>query len=418
VLHETYYDQFEKLKPDGKRCYKELTRESLMRTLGLDLTLTHNIGLSLKASIPFFELYRLGLQVFDIFNSLIFSYEPEKRNDRIFPSVFRVVVHNNHIYKINTNEKKLQQTVSYDVKESDTNYITNNLNITSNYNIIEDEENVKHVVVHDLAEIVKLITASTEEDGKIIFIVIGSLEHILFEIINAQYTPSITFRCGIITAIFLKVDQKEIVIKDGSVWADNETLNFDLDQNTFDAYTKTYKSVYNQVINKSFKSEYNQSSQAIDNVLPMGPCGGYFKDYTLVELNAIDMRKAYTDNLMKIENVPVYSFFDTYAAYDGHLEEPETLYIVKCSGNPILFPTVISRCYGIKLSYARSVGIMFEITHYKRPSNLIPADFNKTITDLYETKIDERDPVNDKDLKKQIVNTILGLTEKKRNNKT
>ena len=55
LLHETYYDQFEKLKPDGKRCYKELTRESLMRTLNLDLTLTHNIGLSLKASLPFFE---------------------------------------------------------------------------------------------------------------------------------------------------------------------------------------------------------------------------------------------------------------------------------------------------------------------------------------------------------------------------
>ena len=418
LLHETYYDQFEKLKPDGKRCYKELTRESLMHTLGLDISMTQNIGLSLKSSIPFFEKYHLGLQVFDIYNSLIFSYEPEKRNAVISPSVFRAVVHNNHIYKINANEKKLQQTVKYDVKVSDSNYISNNLNITSNYNIIEDEEKVKHVVVDDLSQIVNLITASIEEEGKIIFIVIGSLEHILFEIINAQYTPSISFRCGIITSIYIKADQKEIVIKDGSVWADNETLNLDLDQSTFDAYTAAYKSVYNQVINKSFKSEYNQSSQAIDNVLPMGPCGGYFKDYSMLDLNAVDMRKAYTDNLMRIENVPVYSFFDTYIAYDGHQIEPETVYIVKGSNNPILFPTTISRCYGIKLTYAQSVDIAFEITHYKRPSNLIPVDFNKTINDLYESKIDTRHSANDKDLKKQIVNTILGLTEKKRNNKT
>ena len=48
LIHTEYYHQFEKLKPDGKRYFKELTREYLMEILNLDPTQTTNIGLSIN----------------------------------------------------------------------------------------------------------------------------------------------------------------------------------------------------------------------------------------------------------------------------------------------------------------------------------------------------------------------------------
>lgn len=433
LIHSEYYYQFEKLKPNGKRYFKELTRDYLMQILKLDPTQTNNIGLSIRSSVLFFEKFNLGLEVYDLFNNIIFKFTPETKNKNIFPSVLRCVANNNHIYKINAFEKNLEQThknkiateecISNDIKSSEKRYLTNGMNIGTNYNINDDDANVKHIVIKTLDDVSRYLTerptpTPEQVEEKIVFVVLhDKIDSLLFEMINeAKYQPSISFKCGMLTAIYFKVGEEIMTIKDGRIWADHETLNVDLtSQSMYDTYSNTFKNTFKQIINKSLKSEYNSSSQAIDNALPMGPCVGYFNKLSSnMDLNAVDMRKAYTHNLMMIENVPKYGVFDVYVDYDDHKVENETLYIVRCIGDPILFPTVISRCYGVKLNYAQSIKIKFEILKFKRPSNLESVNFTTTINNLYASNISS----DDVGLKKTIVNTILGMTEKKKNSKS
>ena len=59
-----------------------------------------------------------------------------------------------------------------------------------------------------------------------------------------------------LTAIYFKVGEEIMTIKDGRIWADNETLNVDLTSQTmYDTYSNTFKSTFKQIINKTFKSE-------------------------------------------------------------------------------------------------------------------------------------------------------------------
>jgi len=77
----------------------------LKELLGIDINKENNIGLSIiKAVEKFFKVYRLGLDVIDERELLIFSYRPEKLNTNISPQIMRVCVHNNrHIELLNNN---------------------------------------------------------------------------------------------------------------------------------------------------------------------------------------------------------------------------------------------------------------------------------------------------------------------------
>jgi hypothetical protein len=234
-------------------------------------------------------------------------------------------------------------------------------------------------------------------------------------VLKSKFNPSITFNSGKLDSITLA---KNIKIRDCSIWSADDTQNYQVtNQTLYDNFYKAYMATYHAIICPSHKSEYNPKSKAIDDALPMGPLSGYFDKRNDNLLCAVDMRKAYTSCLMDITNVPVFGHFDVYQEYDGHAIEDETMYIVECDKNVILFPTLISRSYGVKLKCALKNKIAFTILQFKRPSQLVAARFSKNITDLYATTIDT-DERNDKELKKKIVNTVLGMTEKKSNSKS
>lgn len=553
LIHATYYEQCNKIHADGKRMRKELTRELLFELLGLDNSQSQDIGLTIKNAVKFFEYYRLGLVVYDIYNSVIFSFYPEKINDKINPNVLHILVHNNHTFRINQNLKTLEQAKKYNLlQDKQTQHILNNLNIDSNYNINESDDEVKEVVFMTHSN--DIVKAVQDKQSKIL-LSNGNLDTILFEILRAKYIPSISFENGMITALYLQ----NVTVKDASHWCSNEINNYQLSNaELYDNYTKTYSEAYNKIINRHHLSDYNPKAQALDDALPMGPLSGYFNEQenkkavitpetllatsdsiyhenikqnysngafqyydksselvkasvipldvvlrqasnasesetekrkleyakgmfkyeiivtekpapkpepterpaTLQEIlkyydasqhdrikqeydngkvhfymsitkqndkkpisdklyNAIDIRKAYTHSLTAINKVPVFSYFDIYKPYDGHAIEPETMYITKCYDNePILFPTTISRSYGVKLIYCKSQNIYFEIVAYKRPSQLLDAPFDTVVNDVYSAFIDNDDKENDTDLKKKIINVILGQTEKKANAKS
>ena len=131
-------------------------------------------------------------------------------------------------------------------------------------------------------------------------------------------------------------------------------------------------------------------------------------------LIGIDINKAYTSNLMDMEYFPSFNVFDTYQKYDGHELEDNTMYYVKAlrenNSAAILFDKKYSRCFGYKLN--RIPMTYFKVLYYKRPSNLIRTNAKEKVKELYDNE--ELSSTS----KKQIINILLGLLEKKRNTRS
>jgi hypothetical protein len=126
------------------------------------------------------------------------------------------------------------------------------------------------------------------------------------------------------------------------------------------------------------------------------------------------MKKAYTSNLKDMVKFPSFNAFDKYQDYDQHPIEDCTMYYVKATRtdeeSSILFASRFSRAYGYKLNRVRKE--LFEIISFKRPSNLNDTNAKQRINELYD------DPTLTMDAKKQIINVLVGMLEKKSNNQS
>ena len=91
---------------------KLLTAEKICQICGITYK-ESNIGLSIKKSIKFFETYQLGLKAIDHFGNIIDggSYEPENFNKNLFPRTLYIIVHNNHVEKLNCNETTFPKVI-------------------------------------------------------------------------------------------------------------------------------------------------------------------------------------------------------------------------------------------------------------------------------------------------------------------
>ena len=117
---------------------------------------------------------------------------------------------------------------------------------------------------------------------------------------------------------------------------------------------------------------------------------------------------------MDMDKFPCFNAFDTYKVYDGHELEDYTMYYVKALRDDklsaVLFGSRYSRAYGYKLK--RVDCNLFEVLSFKRPSSLIDTHSKERVNKLYNNKKLSQTS------KKQIINVLLGLMEKKHNKKS
>ncbi len=136
--------------------------------------------------------------------------------------------------------------------------------------------------------------------------------------------------------------------------------------------------------------------------------------WTDAPLIALDMNKAYTSNLKDMVKFPSFNSFDKYQDDDQHPIEDYTMYYVKATRtneqSSILFASRFSRAYGYKLN--RISKDLFEVISFKRPSNLLDTNSSQRIKELYDN------PTLTMDAKKQIINVLVGMLEKKSNNQS
>lgn len=397
---DTFHDAFEKKKEDGKRRYKELTYDSLCDIL--DITeRDQNIGLSVKESEPFFEKYKLGLDVLSPVSKMLYSYRPDKLNNKISPNVLRILVYNRHIYKMNDNVKEFDQ-----IKENMMDDITN-IKVSEHYHIRKKNDEENSYSIASLDDVVKTIQ---ETDKKVIRCIYGgdAIDLLMQMYTVHNYTPnvimsrfskiqSINFKVGEIVCHIIPVDNTDEAEDDLCI-PTKYAVN----------YMNAEYDFYSKVVRKEFISEYHPSVRSINNELPKRALTGYFgyAEHT----NAIDMVKAYSSRMCEITKIPVFGYFDVYFPYDGHDIEEYTMYIVKSErtddvADIMLLPEQYHRCYGFLLKHCRD----FEIVFYNRPSKIIDVNFKQAVEDCYKADL------GDINLNKMIVNRTTGLYEKKYN---
>ena len=89
-IYDFYKDT---LLSENKR--KQITRATILNDIGMtEDTIKH--GISVNNILPFFVKYKLQLRVFDIFDKLIFMYDPPIRNHH--NKIMYCLIKGNHVY--------------------------------------------------------------------------------------------------------------------------------------------------------------------------------------------------------------------------------------------------------------------------------------------------------------------------------
>ena len=71
-----------------------------------------DLGLSIRASLKFFQKFHLGLVVVNIYDDVIFKYVPECNHRNINPHTLYILVYNSHCYKLNSNKQSFVHKLS------------------------------------------------------------------------------------------------------------------------------------------------------------------------------------------------------------------------------------------------------------------------------------------------------------------
>ena len=105
------------LMDDKKREKNKLTRESILKLINKTEDDFKANGASLDDMTKVFEHYRIQVRVYDVFNNLVYQYNPEKRDHHI--QTLYAIIKNNHIYTVNDNLSSLKQMLpknsNYDI---------------------------------------------------------------------------------------------------------------------------------------------------------------------------------------------------------------------------------------------------------------------------------------------------------------
>lgn len=411
TIVDTYYKPFEQTKNNGKRRYAELTYQKLCDILKIKHE-EQNIGLSINQSLNFFKRYRLGLDVINIYDELMYTYRPEKLNTNIRPQILRILVHNNHCYKLNDNIatfahtlEKLTWTDLTDTKVSDRYHIRNT----------EKNNEINHYAVTSLDDVTEILKCDSEATC-IRFINDEKLEDLLFDCIDNNYIPEVNYQAGKLLGLSFKVGDKKCSIQKSDITAPEDN-DIKVNMKDLDKYADIDNKFYSQIIKKEYLSEFPENVLKMEEQYYMKASSGYFKGYGEADewvYNGIDMRKAYSTCLREINEVPIFDYFDQYVNWkDNDTIREYDMYIIECTvtinKHAIMFDNKYTRCFGFKLLYAQKCGFKFKIHYVRRYSKLEQVQYKKAVDELYAM---EDIPM---DNRKYIANKTTGLLEKKRN---
>jgi len=99
------YDTYKDTLMVGSQRREALTREKMLDIVGKT---EENVkqGLTINEMLPFFEKYKISIQIYDKFYNCIFKYAPEGPRNHHTKNMY-CLIHGNHIYTLNHDLNKL-----------------------------------------------------------------------------------------------------------------------------------------------------------------------------------------------------------------------------------------------------------------------------------------------------------------------
>ena len=209
LIISTYKEAIESVYINGDRAYKDLTPEILCKWLGVE-NKEQDLGLSIRASLKFFEKFHLGLVVVNIYDDVIYKYIPEKRHHRINPQTLYVLVYNNHSFKLNSHNKSFVQKINNKeiIDEEKETYENLRQKLSTKFYFRNFDEEGNKIFIDNLNDTVPHILENSERK-RINFITNTDLTDILFQMLDNKYTPYITFESGILSRVSFKLKYDE-----------------------------------------------------------------------------------------------------------------------------------------------------------------------------------------------------------------
>ena len=420
LILETYKKDFDKVDGRGKKRIKGTIDYQILCDIMEIKNDDQKIGLTIRESMKFFKKYNLGLRVINAYNEIIFEDIPEKPNTHFNTTVLNILVHNNHCYKITQhavlrNQRHMKELNAVEQLKASPNYL---LPIEHKY----PEENKVYMLSQDLQSSMQTIkevlrTTDTSKAGDIYFVYNNVLENILFELIKEKITPEIKTCGNMITRITLTLGKKcNFHINSCSFQTPDNIMMCIENKDVVLNFWKQYNIFSCGLFSQDNLSHYHESTLNIFETYKIHPIIGAI-DKKYVHGNGIDERKAYTKKFYDMEFYPVLNYFDIFVKYDGEKIEQYNQYIIEVitddDRTKILFGSKYTRCYGNTLMNIAK-DIKYKVMYVLRPSKLIKANCKQLIDNLYAVQISE-DEDEDTLIKKNIVNYVSGMSEKKNN---
>lgn len=377
---------------------------------------------------PFFEKYKIKAYLLDIKLQVRDAYIPEKMNQSIRPSVLYFVVHNRHVYRLNTCLDEIEKTA-----------------MSREVVMVKDERRpFKHISL-----------PSRGDKDRVFFVISGDDENWVEEAFGYA-------KQAIQDQEESKDKELKKVVKPTTVFIPQimlQELPFYLYQNlnvksqvslkdfgTIDSvriYKTTFTSIDNHICGSiEFKGEDMGGLEFFFEVFNETKCGfmnrewlsvyhpSIYKMLTMYKPNAIstgtgvkhssvvmwDIKKCYTSIVMNhLRVLPVFNGMDKFMDYDGSAIQDWSMYLVQRLDDGMSYPYYRnSVVFGYNMTaYGSNVKILGEM----RPSHLVKSHLGDVLKDLFKTnEFDETE--YSKNPHKWIANTCIGLLNRDRVSRT
>jgi hypothetical protein len=175
-----------------------ITRDKILKLIDKTEE-TVKYGITIEEIMPFFEYYKLPLRVYNRFYKKIHQYDPPVNNHRN-PAMY-VLQADEHIYTLKHNINQLEQKQDAEAHTPTT---------SSDYIVKEGAEAKPSRMIDTIDDILDIARELQNTDIRIIYLIHQKYDLIdlLYQLINAGYSPGINFEAGRITNLKLEFNDK------------------------------------------------------------------------------------------------------------------------------------------------------------------------------------------------------------------
>lgn len=358
---------------------------------------------SVKDITPFYKDNRLSLVAYDRNGNIVYEYHPEMdgkvRNKKISPSTCYIAIHNEHAHKIDKDIRSLASRKKRENKIEVPNQEYPRLRIeVGNYYLLDSFE-----------EFVGFMEKIQVNNGKHYTVhYVGNLEELFFKLKDEfNYEAEIKI-CGWNIVGLTLHTQNTISITDFPIQNPEEGKPL-IEKVYYDMFVGWLNKFISTIFVPNLESRYSSNLMNVFKEYPRAQLHRRFGE-SPVESETVDIVRAYTKNLLEIDNIPVFNELDDFSPYDGEIED-DNFYIIQNQGSDIETWFIANREWNMISGYVlRESGLSDSVKiHYQlKPSRLEKNPTRKLIKELYESSLPDS-------LKKFVVNMTIGLMNKKYN---